>query len=111
MPLLLLLLLLLLRLLLGETTLVDGTSVMHPAYGMHVHGEGWAIENHGVEPDLAAAVAPHDTAAGRDPQLLAAVEVAARRVREQRAADLRDDEIERERAAPLPRSQPHWSRR
>ena len=95
----------------GETTLVDGTSVTHPAYAMHVHGEGWAIENQGVEPDVTVAVAPHDAAAGRDPQLAAAVEVAARRVREQRASDLREEEIERERAAPLPRHQPHWSRR
>ena len=36
----------------GETMLVDGTSVAHPAYAMHVHGAGWAIENHGVEPDV-----------------------------------------------------------
>ena len=95
----------------GETTLVDGTCVTHPAFAMHVHGAGWAIENRGVEPDVAVAVAPHDAAAGRDPQLCAAVEVAARRVREHRAAALRDDEVERERAAPLPRQQPHWSRR
>ena len=27
----------------------------HPAYAMHVHGAGWAIENHGVEPDVAVA--------------------------------------------------------
>ena len=90
---------------------MDGTSVTHPTYAMHVHGAGWAIENHGVEPDVAVAIAPHDAAAGRDPQLAAAVEVAARRVREQRAAAVRDEQVERERAAPLPRHQPHWSRR
>ena len=65
----------------------------HPAYAMHVHGAGWAIENHGVEPDVAVALAPHDAAAGRDPQLQAAVEVAVRRVREQRAAAMREEEV------------------
>ena len=51
----------------GETSLVDGTSVTHPTYAMHVHGAGWAIENHGVEPDVAVAIAPHDAAAGGRP--------------------------------------------
>ena len=48
----------------GETQLVDGTVVVHPAYAMHVHGEGWALENRGVEPDVAVPIAPHDAAAG-----------------------------------------------
>jgi tricorn protease len=31
------------------------------------------VENHGVEPDVEVTIAPHDWAAGRDPQLDAAV--------------------------------------
>ena len=68
------------------------------------------LDNPNPNPDQVA-IAPHEAAAGRDPQLEAAVEVAVRRVREQRAAAMREEEVERERAAPLPRHQPHWSRR
>ena len=93
----------------GETQLVDGTVVVHPAYAMHVHGEGWALENRGVEPDVAVPIAPHDAAAGHDPQLHAAVEAAVRRARELRSAAVQERELEREREAPLPRQRPHWS--
>jgi tricorn protease len=34
------------------------------------------VENHGVDPDVEVTIAPHDWAAGRDPQLEAAVRLA-----------------------------------
>jgi tricorn protease len=37
---------------------------------------GWTLENHGVEPDVEVAIAPHDWAARRDPQLDTAVQLA-----------------------------------
>ena len=37
---------------------------------------GWAVENHGVDPDVEVTIAPHDWAAGRDPQLDTAVRLA-----------------------------------
>ena len=39
-------------------------------------GVGWAVENHGVDPDVEVTIAPHDWAAGRDPQLDTAVRLA-----------------------------------
>jgi tricorn protease len=37
---------------------------------------GLAVENHGVDPDVEVTIAPHDWAAGRDPQLDTAVRLA-----------------------------------
>jgi tricorn protease len=37
---------------------------------------GWGMDNHGAEPDVEVAIAPHDWAAGRDPQLATAVRLA-----------------------------------
>ncbi len=57
--------------------LVDGTAVTQPRYGFWFTGElGWDVENHGVDPDVAVPFAPQDWAAGRDPQLERAVELA-----------------------------------
>jgi len=39
-------------------------------------GPGWAVENHGVDPDVEVTIAPHDWAAGHDPQIDAAVRLA-----------------------------------
>jgi tricorn protease len=36
------------------------------------------VENHGVDPDVEVAIAPHDRAAGRDPHLDTAVRLALR---------------------------------
>ncbi|MET8753976.1 PDZ domain-containing protein [Streptomyces sp. NPDC004667] len=56
--------------------LVDGTRLVHPRGAFwFVHG-GWELENRGVEPDIAVVVAPHDRAAGADPQLDTAIAVA-----------------------------------
>jgi tricorn protease len=57
-------------------TLVDGSLVAQPKYAWWFADGGWAAENHGVDPDVEVTVAPHDWAAGRDPQLDAAVRLA-----------------------------------
>jgi tricorn protease len=58
--------------------LVDGTIAAQPKYAWWFAGVGWAVENHGVDPDVEVTIAPHDWAAGRDPQLDTAVRLALR---------------------------------
>lgn len=61
----------------GRFRLADGTLVTQPRYAFWFDGgAGWGVENHGVDPDLEVPFAPHDWAAGRDPQLDAAVRAA-----------------------------------
>jgi tricorn protease len=56
--------------------LVDGTLVAQPKYSWWFAGPGWGVDNHGVDPDFEVTMAPHDWAAGHDPQLDAAVRLA-----------------------------------
>jgi tricorn protease len=56
--------------------LVDGTLVTQPASALWLPGVAWAVDNHGVDPDVEVAIPPHDWAAGRDPQLDTAVRLA-----------------------------------
>jgi tricorn protease len=56
--------------------LIDGTIAAQPKYAWWFAGVGLAVENHGVEPDVEVTIAPHDWAAGRDPQLEVAVRLA-----------------------------------
>jgi len=56
--------------------LVDGTRVTQPTSAAWFAGVGWAVENHGVDPDVEVTIPPHDWAAGRDPQLDTAVRLA-----------------------------------
>ena len=56
--------------------LLDGTWVTQPASALWFPGLGWGVENHGADPDVEVAIAPHDWAAGRDPQLDTAVRLA-----------------------------------
>jgi tricorn protease len=56
--------------------LVDGTLVTQPASALWVPDVGWGVENHGADPDVEVTIAPHDWAAGRDPQLDTAVRLA-----------------------------------
>jgi tricorn protease len=56
--------------------LVDGTRVAQPIAAWWFADVGWAAENHGVDPDVEVTIAPHDWAAGRDPQLDTAVRLA-----------------------------------
>ena len=60
----------------GRYTLVDGTSVTQPRYAFWLDGYEWGVENHGVDPDVEVERAPADIAAGRDPQLERAIDIA-----------------------------------
>ncbi|MEQ3551691.1 S41 family peptidase [Pseudonocardia nematodicida] len=62
--------------------LVDGTLVTQPRYSHWFDGVGWTMENHGVDPDVEVVVTPQDRAAGRDPQLDRAIEIALARLEE-----------------------------
>jgi tricorn protease len=62
--------------------LVDGTMVTQPASAPWFADVGWTVEGHGAEPDVEVTIAPHDWAAGRDPQLDTAVRLALRALEE-----------------------------
>ena len=58
-------------------TLIDGGRVQLPGRAAYdASGKGWGIENVGISPDHDVEITPADVAAGRDPQLLKAIEVA-----------------------------------
>ncbi len=79
--------------------LVDGTVTTQPEFSFWFEDQGFAIENHGTEPEIEVEATPEDHAAGRDPQLERAVAEALRRLDEQPCA--RPDLSERpDRAAP-----------
>jgi tricorn protease len=63
---------------------VDGGSMIAPRGGYFAaEGDGrWAVENEGVAPDVDVENWPADVAAGRDPQLEKAVELALRQLAE-----------------------------
>ncbi|WP_330349834.1 S41 family peptidase [Streptomyces sp. NBC_00582] len=65
--------------------LVDGTLVTQPKYAIWLEGYGWAVENHGVDPDVEVICTPQDYAAGRDVQLDEAVRLALRALEERPA--------------------------
>jgi tricorn protease len=56
--------------------LVDGGQITMPDFGMWdpAGGGKWVVENHGVDPDIEVENAPHELAAGRDPQLERAIQ-------------------------------------
>jgi tricorn protease len=56
--------------------LVDGGRVTAPRGGLYTVDGRWEVENRGVAPDFAVEVTPKDFAAGRDPQLEKAIELA-----------------------------------
>ncbi|HSZ42443.1 MAG TPA: PDZ domain-containing protein [Trebonia sp.] len=56
--------------------LLDGTWVTQPASALWFADVGWTVENHGAVPDVEVPIAPHDWAAGRDPQLDTAIRLA-----------------------------------
>ncbi|MFG1705976.1 S41 family peptidase [Nonomuraea sp. M3C6] len=67
-------------------SLVDGTRVTQPRYSFWIDGQGWGVENHGVEPDIEVVITPQDRVAGRDPQLEKAIELALAALEEHPAA-------------------------
>ncbi|WP_033820815.1 S41 family peptidase, partial [Kitasatospora sp. MBT63] len=60
----------------SKYALVDGTGVTQPKYAFWLEGYGWGVENHGVDPDVEVPIAPHQWAAGVDPQLAEGVRIA-----------------------------------
>jgi tricorn protease len=60
--------------------LVDGTFVTQPRYSFWFDGPGWGVENYGVDPDIEVPFPPQAWAAGEDPQLDAAVQLALARL-------------------------------
>jgi tricorn protease len=60
----------------GRQGLVDGTSITVPRYAFSFNDSGWGVENYGVDPDVEVLISPDDWAAGRDPQLQTAVQLA-----------------------------------
>ncbi|MGC0311901.1 S41 family peptidase [Kitasatospora acidiphila] len=66
-------------------SLVDGTGVTQPKYAIWIEGYGWGLENRGVTPDVEVEIAPHQWAAGEDPQLAEAVRIALAGLAEQPA--------------------------
>lgn len=56
--------------------LVDGTLAAQPRCAWWFEGDGFGVDNRGVEPDVEVWNAPHDYAAGRDPQLDTAIALA-----------------------------------
>lgn len=56
--------------------LVDGSVTTQPEFSFWFRDVGWGVENHGTDPDIEVEVAPHDYAAGRDPQLARGIELA-----------------------------------
>jgi tricorn protease len=60
----------------GHQGLVDGTSITVPRFAFSFNEYGWGVENYGVDPDVEVLITPDDWAAGRDPQLETAVQLA-----------------------------------
>lgn len=59
----------------GYPALLDGGSVTSPSFGIYSPDGKWIVENAGVEPDIEVDLDPKSVAAGKDPQLLKAIEV------------------------------------
>ena len=57
--------------------LVDGTITTQPEFSFWFVDVGWGVENYGTDPDYDIDIAPHDSQAGRDPQMEKALELIA----------------------------------
>ena len=64
-------------------TLMDGGTTTAPNIGGWTPEDGWVIENDGVAPDTPIDSSPRDFAAGRDPQLAKAIEMALQALKAQ----------------------------
>jgi tricorn protease len=81
-------------------TLVDGTQITVPRYAIWLEGYGWAVENHGVDPDVEVAVSPDDWAREADPQLETAVRLAMEALKAKPPAQPPDTSTRRSRRRP-----------
>ncbi|WGT46332.1 S41 family peptidase [Tessaracoccus lacteus] len=62
----------------GRFALVDGTEVTQPRYWTYFDGQGFGLENHGVDPDIPVEVGPAEWESDSDVQLDAAIAEALR---------------------------------
>jgi tricorn protease len=58
----------------GDKPLVDAGMLTQPEYALYHPKRGWAIENHGVDPDIVVENEPQDVARGVDAQLDRAIQ-------------------------------------
>ena len=84
----------------GRYGLVDRTHVTQPRYAFWFDNLSWGVENHGVDPDVEVVITPQDWAAGRDPQLERAVDLALEALAERPAATPPDPATRPSRARP-----------
>ncbi|MBI4728823.1 MAG: PD40 domain-containing protein [Acidobacteria bacterium] len=63
-------------------TLADGGVTTQPEFSFWFRDVGWGVENYGTDPTHEVDIAPQDYAAGRDPQLEVALELALRALKE-----------------------------
>jgi tricorn protease len=63
---------------------VDGSATTQPESAFWFEDAGWAVENHGVEPDVEVDIRPQDAVAGKDPQLDTAIQLALTALRSHR---------------------------
>lgn len=66
----------------GRFDLIDGTGVTQPRYAYWINGQGWDVENHGVDPDIEVPITPDQWHSEADPQLDRAIDEALRRLKE-----------------------------
>ncbi|GAA4920330.1 tricorn protease [Stackebrandtia albiflava] len=86
----------------GRPGLSDNTFLSQPEFAFHFDDAKWGVENYGVQPDVEVEYPPQAYAAGEDPQLAKAVEVALQEL--ERRPGHRPDPSDRPRlsAPPLP---------
>jgi tricorn protease len=89
-----------------RTLLVDGTETTQPEYSFWFRDVGWAVENHGTDPNIEVDNAPQDAAAGHDRQLHTALATALKLAEGRTPALPRMEQRPRLAAPPLP-PRPH----
>src|SRR4030095_1799870 len=58
----------------GNPGFIDGSSITVPTFGFYEKDGTWAVEGHGVDPDIEVIDDPKLMIHGEDPQLAAAIE-------------------------------------
>jgi tricorn protease len=66
----------------GGVPLLDGGNIAVPEFGSVSLDGSWAIEGHGVDPDIVVENDPKSIIAGRDPQLERGVEEVLKKIKE-----------------------------
>ena len=93
----------------GRYDLVDGGRVTQPGTPSGLRGAGWSVEGRGVDPDVDISIAPHDWAAGHDPQLETAITTVLASLEQRRPAQPPGLEDRPSRALPTLPSRPQPS--